>query len=121
VKCSSERPDRHRRLLRVHRERHVATAPLPTSAMNSRRLMGLTPRLRSQTDYSRSGMGRGRALQQKAMPYVRDGSLATEAARPFISGSVSKPEVKSPNRWVSAKQQNRTLISIVLRPPFSDR
>jgi hypothetical protein len=61
---------------------HAAT-PLPRSAMNSRRLIGLTPRPRI-TDKS-SIAGQGRASQQKRPAHVRSGSFAslryTRAAR----------------------------------------
>jgi hypothetical protein len=45
---------------------------LPRNAMNSRRLMGLTPRQGSRSKYNRSG----RASQQKRRPHVREGSFA---------------------------------------------
>src|SRR5262249_13775688 len=71
---------------------------------NSRRLMGAYPKAKDRW-LTIAGLERvGRALQQKVAPHFRFGSFSTEAAepaRPLISGSVSKAEVKSQHRCVS--------------------
>src|SRR5215470_4098145 len=54
--------------------------PLPKSARNSRRLMGLPQSQGSRSKYSRS-LVPGRAWQQKRAVHVRVGSSASEAVQ----------------------------------------
>src|SRR5262245_29076643 len=60
------------------------TTPLPRSAMNSRRLMGLTPRLGSQTNYSTVHRGKKRSLKAES-GQSRRLAFGHESASPQIS------------------------------------